>query len=56
MMQRLRLRLAIAGITLSLCGLLTLEDAQAERLIVSVSKNRVTVTPNYYREEQVLFG
>ena len=44
MMQRLRL--AIAGITLSLCGLLAVQDAHAERLIVSVSNHRVTVTPN----------
>ena len=31
-------------------------DAQAERLIVSVSNHRVTVTPNYVGEELVLFG
>lgn len=30
--------------------------AQAERLIVSVSNHRVTVTPNYTGEELVLFG
>ncbi|MCX7320328.1 MAG: TIGR02186 family protein [Hyphomicrobiales bacterium] len=30
--------------------------AQAERLIVSVSNHRVTVTPNYVGEELVLFG
>ena len=30
--------------------------AQAERLIVSVSNQRVTVTPNYSGEELVLFG
>jgi uncharacterized protein (TIGR02186 family) len=54
MMQRLRL--AIAGITLSLCGLLAAQDAHAERLIVSVSNHRVTVTPNYSGEELVLFG
>lgn len=30
--------------------------AQAERLIVSVSNHRVTVTPNYAGEELVLFG
>ena len=29
--------------------------AQAERLIVSVSNHRVTVTPNYSGEELVLF-
>jgi uncharacterized protein (TIGR02186 family) len=31
-------------------------DARAERLIVSVSNHRVTVTPNYSGEELVLFG
>ncbi len=30
--------------------------ACAERLIVSVSNHRVTVTPNYSGEELVLFG
>ena len=30
--------------------------AQAERLIVSVSNHRVTITPNYAGEELVLFG
>src|SRR5262252_7104544 len=30
--------------------------ARAERLIVSVSNHRVTVTPNYSGEELVLFG
>ena len=30
--------------------------ARAERLIVSLSNQRVTVTPNYYGEELVLFG
>jgi uncharacterized protein (TIGR02186 family) len=32
------------------------DDANAERLIVSVSNHRVTVTPNYAGEELVLFG
>ena len=32
------------------------EPARAERLIVSVSNHRVTVTPNYSGEELVLFG
>lgn len=31
-------------------------DAHAEKLIVSVSNHRVTVTPNYAGEELVLFG
>ena len=41
----------------SLAGMLALAaPAQAERLIVSVSNHRVTVTPNYSGEELVLFG
>jgi uncharacterized protein (TIGR02186 family) len=40
-----------ALIILSLGGI-----ARAERLIVSVSNHRVTVTPNYSGEELVLFG
>jgi uncharacterized protein (TIGR02186 family) len=35
---------------------LNMAPAQAERLIVSVSNHRVTVTPNYSGEELVLFG
>jgi uncharacterized protein (TIGR02186 family) len=35
---------------------LTVQPARAERLIVSVSNHRVTVTPNYSGEELVLFG
>jgi uncharacterized protein (TIGR02186 family) len=35
---------------------LSMQGAQAERLIVSVSNHRVTVTPNYAGEELVLFG
>ena len=34
----------------------TIGPARAERLIVSVSNQRVTVTPNYSGEELVLFG
>jgi len=37
-------------------GLTALSPACAERLIVSVSNHRVTVTPNYSGEELVLFG
>jgi uncharacterized protein (TIGR02186 family) len=33
-----------------------IREARAERLIVSVSNHRVTVTPNYSGEELVLFG
>ena len=36
--------------------MLAATSAQAERLIVSVSNHRVTVTPNYSGEELVLFG
>jgi uncharacterized protein (TIGR02186 family) len=35
---------------------LSAREARAERLIVSVSNHRVTVTPNYSGEELVLFG
>jgi uncharacterized protein (TIGR02186 family) len=35
---------------------LAIPQAHAERLIVSVSNHRVTVTPNYSGEELVLFG
>ena len=45
-------RIAILVIVL----LLGVSGAQAERLIVSVSNHRVTVTPNYSGEELVLFG
>jgi uncharacterized protein (TIGR02186 family) len=43
--------LMVACLLLLLCG-----PARAERLIVSVSNHRVTVTPNYSGEELVLFG
>ncbi|HEY1145449.1 MAG TPA: TIGR02186 family protein, partial [Allosphingosinicella sp.] len=39
-----------------LLALLLGSAARAERLIVSVSNHRVTVTPNYSGEELVLFG
>jgi uncharacterized protein (TIGR02186 family) len=48
MSRRLLLALALL--------LAALAPAQAERLIVSVSNHRVTVTPNYSGEELVLFG
>ena len=48
-----RARLA-GGIALALA--LGASPAHAERLIVSVSNHRVTVTPNYSGEELVLFG
>jgi len=44
------------GVTLALSAAFAVSDAQAERLIVSVSNHRVTVTPNYSGEELVLFG
>jgi uncharacterized protein (TIGR02186 family) len=45
-------RALIAGLVLLSLG----GAARAERLIVSVSNHRVTVTPNYSGEELVLFG
>ncbi len=50
------LRLAVIGTALSLCGIVTTDRAYAERLIVSVSNHRVTVTSSYAGEELVLFG
>ena len=41
---------------LALGAVLAASPAQAEKLIVSVSNHRVTVTPNYSGEELVLFG
>jgi uncharacterized protein (TIGR02186 family) len=49
-------RIAVTGFALTLGAGLIAEDAHAERLIVSVSNHRVTVTPNYAGEELVLFG
>jgi uncharacterized protein (TIGR02186 family) len=46
--------LAVPG--LALAALLAALPARAEKLIVSVSNHRVTVTPNYSGEELVLFG
>ena len=46
----------VRAIILGLGLLLIASSAQAERLIVSVSNHRVTVTPNYSGEELVLFG
>src|SRR3954449_10248804 len=45
-------RLLAAVAFLAIC----VAPARAERLIVSVSNHRVTVTPNYSGEELVLFG
>ena len=49
-MRRTSLALAL----IALCAVAA--PARAERLIVSVSNHRVTVTPNYSGEELVLFG
>jgi uncharacterized protein (TIGR02186 family) len=49
-----RLILLLGWLALGLA--LAASPAQAERLIVSVSNHRVTVTPNYSGEELVLFG
>ena len=50
-------RTALAAIVLALAlGTACIGPARAERLIVSVSNHRVTVTPNYSGEELVLFG
>jgi uncharacterized protein (TIGR02186 family) len=47
---------AIVWILAGLAAALATAPAAAERLIVSVSNHRVTVTPNYSGEELVLFG
>src|SRR5204863_1231030 len=47
---------ALAISALTLAAALTAQPACAEKLIVSVSNHRVTVTPNYSGEELVLFG
>ena len=49
-------RFAIPGLALAIVSVFVSLPARAERLIVSVSNHRVTVTPNYSGEELVLFG
>jgi uncharacterized protein (TIGR02186 family) len=49
-------RSAVTGFALALSVVFATANARAERLIVSVSNHRVTVTPNYAGEELVLFG
>jgi uncharacterized protein (TIGR02186 family) len=49
-----RLTQWLAGLAVG--AALAISPAQAERLIVSVSNHRVTVTPNYSGDELVLFG
>jgi uncharacterized protein (TIGR02186 family) len=51
-----RAALAAIGAVLALTAILSAVPAGAERLIVSVSNHRVTVTSNYSGEELVLFG
>src|SRR3954470_18588677 len=51
-----RASLGTLGAVLGLTAGLAVPQARAERLIVSVSNHRVTVTPNYSGEELVLFG
>ena len=51
-----RASLGTLGAVLVLATALAVPQARAERLIVSVSNHRVTVTPNYSGEELVLFG
>lgn len=50
------LRTPLAAIAALLIAASMATAARAERLIVSVSNHRVTVTPNYSGEELVLFG
>ena len=52
----LRPAMVAIGVGLALGAAFAIGDAHAERLIVSVSNHRVTVTPNYSGEELVLFG
>ncbi len=52
----LRARIVATCVALALGAGFAPDDAHAERLIVSVSNHRVTVTPNYAGEELVLFG
>ena len=47
---------AAIGAIVAFGAAVTAAPARAERLIVSVSNHRVTVTPNYSGEELVLFG
>jgi uncharacterized protein (TIGR02186 family) len=51
-----RTSFAAIGVALLLGAAFVLTPAHAERLIVSVSNHRVTVTANYSGEELVLFG
>ena len=46
----------LPAVSVILCTMFAIAPARAERLIVSVSNHRVTVTPNYSGGELVLFG
>ncbi len=52
----MRARSALLISALALAAIFAAGPARAEKLIVSVSYHRVTVTPNYSGEELVLFG
>jgi uncharacterized protein (TIGR02186 family) len=54
-MRRLR-RIAAIVLTLAACGFAGAGAARAEKLIVSISNHRVTVTSSYSGEQLVLFG
>ncbi|MGB3446098.1 MAG: TIGR02186 family protein [Xanthobacteraceae bacterium] len=54
-MTRLR-RITATFLAFAVCGTFGLAPAQAEKLIVSISNHRVTVTSSYSGEELVLFG
>ena len=56
MIARTPISAATGFIMASLALMMTSSPVKAERLIVSVSNHRVTVTPNYSGEELVLFG
>jgi uncharacterized protein (TIGR02186 family) len=51
-----RAAFAAIGVALAMATVISAPPARAERLIVSVSNHRVTVTSNYSGEELVLFG
>src|SRR5439155_3714397 len=54
--HRMTPRLALTLGCFALGAVLATSPVRAEKLIVSVSNHRVTVTPNYSGEELVLFG
>lgn len=52
----MKARALLLGGLVATFGLAPMPEAHAEKLIVSVSNHRVTITPNYVGEELVLFG